>query len=93
MLIKKRETSKLTQAIDVVLEDMLNEGPSSQTYSERLEQLKTLKDIEKGEKPTRPSADAMLAAGANILGILAIINYERVNVIATKAIGFVAKLR
>jgi hypothetical protein len=34
----------------------------------------------------------MLAVGANILGILAILQHERVNVITTKALGFVPKI-
>ena len=43
------------------------------------------------EKPDQVSKDALVAAGASILGIALIINYERLNVIASKALGFVLK--
>ncbi len=42
-------------------------------------------------KPDRVSRDALVAAGASIAGILLIINYEKANVIASKALGFVLK--
>jgi len=35
----------------------------------------------------------VIAAMTNIIGILLIINHERLNVITTKAIGFIAKGR
>lgn len=43
------------------------------------------------DKPDRVSKDALVAAAASILGIGLIINYERLNVIASKALGFVLK--
>lgn len=36
----------------------------------------------------RPSTDTMLIVGANILGILIIVGYERANVVTSKALGF-----
>lgn len=45
------------------------------------------------EKPQRITPDALLAAGVNLAGILAILHHERVNVIASKALSFVTKLR
>lgn len=39
------------------------------------------------------SYDAILAAATNIVGLVLILNYEKLNVIATKAIGFVVKAR
>jgi hypothetical protein len=41
----------------------------------------------------RVSADTWAIVGANIAGIALIIGYERINVIASKALGFVGKLR
>jgi len=43
------------------------------------------------EKPDRVSKDALVAAGASIAGIVLIIGYERMNVIASKALSFVFK--
>lgn len=46
---------------------------------------------EEANKPNRVSADTWAMVGANLAGILLIVGYERVNVIASKAIGFVLK--
>lgn len=43
------------------------------------------------EKPDRVSKDALVAAAASIAGIVIIIGYERVNIIASKALGFVLR--
>lgn len=40
-----------------------------------------------------PSMDAMLAVGANLLGIVWLTRYEREHVITSKALGFVLKPR
>ena len=45
------------------------------------------------DNPWRPSADTLAIIGANIVGIVMILGHERANVIATKALGFVSKLR
>lgn len=39
------------------------------------------------------SADALAVVAANLTGIVLIIGYERINVITSKALGFVSKLR
>jgi len=39
------------------------------------------------------SPDTLLIVGANLLGILLILNYERLDIISTKALGFVIKGR
>lgn len=58
------------------------------TAQKRLMELMKLR-----EKPKSISPDAVLAAAVNLAGILAILHHERVNVIASKALGFVMKLR
>lgn len=45
------------------------------------------------DKPDRVSKDTLAIIGANLAGIAIIIGYERLNVITSKAIGFVSKLR
>lgn len=44
-------------------------------------------------KPDRVSADTWAMVGANIAGIVLIIGYERLNVITSKALGFILKSR
>lgn len=45
------------------------------------------------EKTDRVSKDQMLAVVGNLAGIVAILGYERVHVISSKAIGFVIKAK
>lgn len=45
------------------------------------------------EKRKRVSPDTLALIGANIVGIVMIIGHERANVIASKALGFVSKLK
>lgn len=68
--------------------------------AESKEHAKTVKQIAELEKikaiaTKRPAMlftpDALLTAGASLLGILLILNYERANAVTTKAIGFVSK--
>jgi hypothetical protein len=45
------------------------------------------------EKPDSISKDTLAIIGANLAGIALILGYERLNIITSKAIGFVNKLR
>lgn len=65
----------------------------SEEYGVALEQLSKLQKIRQEEKPDRVSSDALLAAAVNILGIALIIKHEHVNVITSKALGFIPKLK
>lgn len=73
----------------------MNEG--SEEYTAAAQSLKTLMDARKIENeieiPWRPSADAVTAAGASILGIIIITTFEKWNVVTSKAISFVPKTR
>jgi hypothetical protein len=54
------------------------------------ERVHALMDI---QKPSPLSRETLLTVGANILGILLIIKHEDVNVITSKALGFVIRVR
>lgn len=41
----------------------------------------------------RPSPDAVIGAAASILGIVAILHYEKVGVVTSKALGFIGKMK
>lgn len=55
-----------------------------------VERIHGLMDI---RKPLPVNRDTLLTIGANILGILLIIKHEDVNVITSKALGFVIRIR
>ena len=60
---------------------------------ERLERIKRerTENVIKREKAIDPNK--VMAVGANIIGILAVLNYEQLHVIGSKAFGLVMKIR
>jgi hypothetical protein len=65
----------------------------SDKYGATLERLSKLQKIRQEEKPDRVSSDTIAAVAANLIGIAIIIKHENVNVITSKALGFIPKLR
>ncbi len=49
--------------------------------------------VKASDKPDRISKDTLAMIGANLVGIAMIIGYERANIIASKALGFVMRSR
>ena len=93
MLKKQIEPTELDLAITRILERMQYVDPESDEYGvlvSRLDRLHSMKVAEKSNR-SKVSYDTMITAGASILGILLIIGHERLNVITSKALGFVAK--
>ncbi len=93
MFLDPKPKTKLEIAINAVLDDMENHSPTTEEYGKLLERLKDLHKMKEAEKPSRPSSDVMLQSGAYILGIAMILHREEFNVITTKALNFVPRIR
>lgn len=89
----KKEPTKLEKAIDDLLDDMDTVTGDSDEYTKMAENLVRLTKIVSEKTKIQISPDTVLAVAGNLAGILLILNYERVNVVATKALGFVHKAR
>jgi hypothetical protein len=91
---RKPKPHPLDDIIEGQLANLRGLDEDSELYGEGVKQLKTLMDLRSRDRGDREpvSYGQMLAVGANILGILAILQHERVNVITTKALGFVPKI-
>lgn len=50
-------------------------------------------DVEETKKKPKISYETLALIGGNLLGIVMILNHERANVVASKALSFVAKLK
>jgi len=85
------EPSNLDVAIDVALESLSKEKPDTDEYTKILDQIVRLNKLKEKPSSSRVSPDALIAVFGNLAGIVLIINHERVNVITTKALGFVMK--
>lgn len=88
------EPSALETEIARVLKQMSTTSPNSEEYAAMADQLTKLHKLKESESShKRVSGDTLLTVAGNLLGIVAVINYERIHVITTKATGFVMKSR
>lgn len=93
MFTKKTIEPKLEREINRALEELAGLEPSDDKYPKILGHIETLHKLRSTEKPSRVSADTVASISANLAGILLIIHHERVNVIASKALGFVGRTK
>lgn len=91
--IFKTDPSALEEEIHRVLAKMAEiDDPADEKYNtlnDQLKQLHAMKEAETSHK--RISRDQLLAAGVHLIGIAAIINYERIHVVTSKAGAMVLK--
>lgn len=89
------EDSDLEQLITSHISSMDGIGPETEEYTISSNNLKTLMEAreieEKIDTPWRPSADTVALVAGNLLGILAILTFEKANVITSKSLSFVLK--
>lgn len=99
MFTKKPTTNKdgLTQAIDSLLEEMSalsGDDPEYAKMADQLTKLYTLKEVDhKVESNRRVSMDTLAVVGANLAGILMIVGHERANIVTSKALTLLTKLK
>jgi hypothetical protein len=89
----KKEPTLLDDAIARSLRTLKHHEVNSPDYVRTLEIVTKLQQMKKDEKSDSVSKDTLATVGANLLGILMIIKYERLNVITSKALSFVLRLR
>jgi hypothetical protein len=93
MFTKKNDPSPL----DVVVNDLLARIQDPKTHTDEREALvksvSKLYKLKEVDSKRKLSPDTLLMAAANILGIALIVGHERANVVTSKAIGFVMKLK
>lgn len=93
MFKKDTNIAGIETVIGIVTEELVKTTPGSTEFDKLSEQLDRLNKIASSRKSDPVSKDGLLAILANITGIALIINHERLNVITSKAIGFIAKSR
>lgn len=86
------QTPDLQTAIDKVLVELDKKTPGTTEYATLVEQLDKLMKIKVTEKPIdKLSKDTLTTVLGSLAGIVAIIGFERANIITSKALGFVLK--
>ncbi len=87
------EKSGLEKAIDSVLTDMNTVTSETEEYAASVDQLVKLYSIKDIDRPKRVSPDTLAIIAGNLAGILVIVGHERANIVTSKALGFLLKLR
>lgn len=91
------EETDLQVAITEAIAGLKGLDDGSEEYARAATALKTLMEaraieVEKIEKsPWLPSADTVVTVAGSLFGIIAILSFEKANVITSKALNFVAK--
>jgi hypothetical protein len=79
--------------ISRVVNKLQDQEVDSDEYEVLLKRLEKLQKIRQEEMADYPSTDALLSAATNLIGIILILRHENLNVITSKAIGFVQRTR
>ncbi len=79
--------------LERTLSSLRAEPVSSEDYAKTLNLVERLHVMMDKTQPSTVSKDTLVSVGANLLGILMIIKHENVNVITSKALGFVFRTK
>jgi hypothetical protein len=83
--------TELDEPIDNLLNEMSTMNSDTEEYDRALRRLETLYNLRDRNRPERVSRDTMALVLGNLAGIGIIVGYERMNVLASRAINFVVK--
>jgi hypothetical protein len=91
---KIKADNVINQAKNLLEEQKLNlEAEKIKLESSKfgLEEAK-FEDAQEARRSWKPSPDAVVGAAASVAGILLVLNYEKIGVITSKALGFVGRM-
>jgi len=87
-VLAEQEIKKIYASLEVMTD------PSDEEYEKAIDQLVKLHKLMESESSHRRiSYDKLVDVALSALGIMAVINHERINVITTKALDVVRKTR
>ena len=94
MFTRKLDTEDplLDKEIERLLSEIKTINPLDDEYPKMLDQLSKLYKL-KPEKPKPVSNDTLAIIAGNVACVVLIVGYERANLVTSKALGFVMKLR
>lgn len=93
MPFRFKEPSPLEIEIDRAVRELVNHPIGSEEYNRTLDAIVKLHKMKEEEKPSEVSKDTLSMIGANLLGIFMIIKHEQFNVITSKAMGLLFRIR
>ena len=87
------KTDVLEDVIRAALKQLIDEPLGTDEYDRKVDQIAKLYELKKHNASERVSKDTLYTVVGNLTGILLILNYERMHVVTSKAVGFVMKPR
>lgn len=91
--MRKKELSSLEQEIETLIDEMGYYPRNSDEYSQMANQLVKLYSLKETDSKRRITPDTLAIVAGNLLGIILIVGHERMNVVTSKALNFILKLR
>lgn len=95
MFIQKTqpEATSLDKAIEEVFSEMQGFSSDDDEYAKMVDQLVKLYSLKEKNSPEKVDANTKAIIFGNLAGILLIVGHEKTNVVTSKALSFVMKLR
>jgi hypothetical protein len=93
MLNRKKPPTLLENVMDNAVDALNDHNPKSDEYGvilDRVLKLHTMRQDEESATKVSPETKATIAA--NLIGIAMILNFERANIVTSKALTFIPKL-
>lgn len=91
-MFKKKEPSKLDEAIDDIYREMAGYTSDTDEYDKMTAQLERLYNLREGNR-IRVTPDTLVIAGANVLAVLLIVGNERMHVITSRAMSLIRMIK
>ena len=93
MFAKSSERIKLEDEIKEVLSILREYDPASEEYAVVLDKLERLYGLKDEESKLLINLDNLIVVGGNLLGIILILNYEKLNIVTSKALSLIIRKR
>lgn len=90
-IFKTRSQKALDREIDRLLDQLENMSSVNPDYVRVSDNLKVLCEAREKKDPSVVSTEMLLGIGANLIGLLIILNFEKTGVITSKAMSFLWK--
>lgn len=92
MLLRKQKAEpEIDLTIDEAFRELRTMNVETKDYARAVKQLDALHKMKAYRPAPSISPEKLLVAGVNLLGIVLILNFERLHVVSSKALGFVLK--
>lgn len=89
--MSRKKINPFDQEVDNIISKLSKMDPSKPEYTAAVDNLKTLTEARSKRSARVIEPEVLVTAGVAVFQVMAIIWHEKLNVVTTKAIGFVFK--